>query len=110
LGKFSSNLDEIDAIAMMRALGAIHEGRAELIISPLGDGSNTGVVCKFRMNFDVLPDSQLPSIVEVSQPWPCKVCKSFWGHVYNGLYALDVAIGGRYSQDELFPKGPDTPV
>jgi hypothetical protein len=56
------------------------------------------------MKFDVLPGSSLPAEVMAESEWPCGVCGSFWGHVFNGLFALDFKIGEVYGQSDLWDK------
>ena len=92
MGKSSSGPDLIDVESMMRAMGAVHSGHVELLLKPRGRGLGTGVSVQARMMFDVLPGSSLPAEVMTESEWPCGVCESFWGHVFNGLYALDFQV------------------
>ena len=98
----SNGPDEIDIETMMRAMGALHSGVVTVAYSPLGTGSSGGVQTVAEMHFHVLPGSSLPSIVGVTAQWPCNQCKSFWGHIYHLLHALDVEIGRVYKQDSLW--------
>jgi len=109
MGKYSSTLDQTDVIAMMRALGALHSGVVTLTFLPLGTGSSGSVEVVAMIHFDVLPGSHLPSEVVAKSYWPCKTCKSFWGHVYNGLYTLDQEISRVYQQEALWKDGQETP-
>lgn len=104
MGKSSTGPDLIDVETMMRAMGALHSGHVELVVKPRGLGLGTGVEIVASMNFDVLPGSALPSQVISQSEWPCGVCGSFWGHVFNGLYALDYQIGQVYEQSDLWEK------
>lgn len=104
MGKSTNGPDLIDCEAMMRAIGAVHSGHVELRLRPTGTGLGTGVSIQAIMNFDVLPGSSLPAQIVSESDWPCGVCGSFWGHVFNGLYALDFKIGEVYEQSELWQK------
>lgn len=94
--------DHLDCETMMRAMGALHSGVVEVKFSPLGIGSSGGVITQAEIHFHVLPGSSLPSIVGVTANWPCSQCKSFWGHIYHLLHALDVEIGRVYKQESLW--------
>jgi len=98
----TSALCEVDAENMMRALGALHSGHVGLMFSPLGIGSSGGVLVTALMTFDVLPGSSLPAAVVAEGPYPCKECKTFWGHVYSVLHGLDEEIGRTYKQESLW--------
>lgn len=104
MGKSSNGPDLVDVESVMRALGALHSGHVVLSVQPLGNGFGTGVAVKLSMNFDVLPGSALPAVVGSDSEWPCGVCGSFWGHVFNGLYALDFKIGEVYGNSKLWDK------
>ncbi len=100
--KSTNGPDELDCETMMRALGALHSGHVGVMFSPLGTGSSGGVLVSAMMTFDVLPGSSLPGGVVAEGPYPCKDCKSFWGHVYSVLHALDFKIGEVYKQESLW--------
>lgn len=100
--KSSNGPDEVDAETMMRALGALHSGIVGLTFSPAGTGSSGGVDVTATMLFDVLPGSSLPAAVSATALYPCKDCKTFWGHVYSMLHALDRKIGEVYEQSSLW--------
>jgi hypothetical protein len=102
MGKPTNGPDEVDVMTMMRAMGALHSGRVSVLFTPRGIGSDTTVDVVASMEFDVLPGSSLPPLVSSIAPWPCKTCKSFWGHVYNGLYTLDQKIGEVYEQKDMW--------
>lgn len=102
MGKSTNGPDLTDCEAMMRAIGAVHSGHVELVLKPAGRGLASGVSVLLRMTLDVLPGSSLPSEIVVENEWPCAVCGSFWGHVFNGLYALDFEIGQTYEQSSLW--------
>ena len=102
MSKFTEELCEVDIEMMSRAIGSVHSGTVEVVLSPHGTGFNGGVTVTCRMNLDVLPGSSLPATVVVVSEWPCKDCKTFWGHVFNGLYQLDQAVGKVYEQKSLW--------
>lgn len=104
MGKSTTGPDLQDCEAMMRAMGAVHSGRVELRLRPRGRGLGTGVSIELVMTLDVLPGSSLPAEIKAESEWPCGVCGSFWGHVFNGLYSLDYQIGQVYEQSELWQK------
>jgi hypothetical protein len=101
VGKFMNGPDEWDVIGMMSALAAVHHGRVELIMSPLGPGFGPSVMVTFQITFDVLPGSELPKVVGVQNAWPCKDHKSLIPHLYEGLYRLDAAVQAEYEQAPL---------
>jgi len=98
----TSALCEVDAETMMRALGALHSGYVVLMFSPLGTGSSGGVMVTASMHFNVLPGSSLPVAVMAEGAFPCKECKTFWGHVYSVLHELDAEIGRTYRNETLW--------
>lgn len=102
VGKSMSGPDEIDVIAMAKAIGSLHSGHVELIVRPSGTGfsPSAGVIC--RITFDVLPGSALPSSVEVKSTWPCEAHRTLAAHLYDGLYRLDFAISKVYKNEELW--------
>lgn len=102
MGKSTSGPDEIDVMAMMAALSALHSGRVELIMSLDGTGFVPLAKVLVVMNFDVLAGSSLPPQVAVECIWPCETHKKLWACVYNGLHVLDHAISKVYSQEELW--------
>lgn len=94
--------DWVDVQGMMRAIQAVHSGRIEIVVSPLGTGFGSGVDVHCRMLFDVLPGSQVPPVVEVNRPWPCNEHKSMASHVYSLIYELDFQISKVYNQEGLW--------
>lgn len=100
--KSTTGPDELDVETMMRAMGALHSGNVGVMFTPVGIGSNGGVNVAAMMNFNVLPGSSLPAAVVAEAVYPCKVCGSFWGHVYSTLHALDQKIGEVYEQESLW--------
>ena len=94
--------DEMDVETMMRAMGALHSGTVCVAFSPVGTGSSGGVLTTAQIVFDVLPGSQLPSVVGTTGQWPCNQCKSFWGHIYHLLHSLDHEISKVYEQESLW--------
>jgi hypothetical protein len=87
---------------MMRAMGSLHSGHVVLEVLPSGTSLNGGVETRLTMHFDVLPGSSLPATVVCTSNYPCGTCGSFWGHVFNGLYGLDVMIGQTYENKKLW--------
>lgn len=100
--KSSNGPDETDVEMMMRAMSALHSGHVAVMFSPAGIGSTGGVVVGAAMNFDVLPGSSLPAAVMAEGLYPCKECKTFWGHVFSVLHALDYKISEVYQQESLW--------
>lgn len=102
MGKYSSSgPDETDVMALMIALGTIHSGRVEVIMSPDGLGFTPKIEVTCRVTFDVLPGGALPRTVEVKNGWPCNAHRTMWAHVYDGLHRLDVAVQHAYEQERL---------
>lgn len=98
----SNGPDEVDLETMMRAMGALHSGVAELQLSPLGIGGSGGLITTARLIFHTMPGSALPAVVGATSNWPCKQCKSFYGHLYHLLHALDQEVGKAYRNEELW--------
>jgi len=94
--------DWIDVEGMMRAIRGLHSGRVELVVLPTGTGFGTGVDVIARMEFDVLPGSSLPPVVEVCRGWPCDQHARLVAHCFSLLYELDAAIGKVYQQESLW--------
>jgi hypothetical protein len=94
--------DWIDVEGLMRAIQALHSGAVALTVSPTGTGFGTGVCMTARMNFDVLPGSALPPVVEVTKGWPCDQHKTLVSHAFSLMYELDAAIGKVYKQESLW--------
>lgn len=97
----TSGPDEIDVMAMIQALQAVHTGRVEFIVRPDGIGFSPSVVVICRATFDVLDGSALPKQVEVENAWPCNEHATLWAHIYDGLHRLDSAIARAYEQMKL---------
>jgi hypothetical protein len=96
-----SGPDETDVMAMMSAISTVHNGHVEVVLVTAGIGFMPSVKVKCRVTFDVLPGSQLPTAVEVENPYPCGDHSTMWAHVYDGLYRLDAAIQLAYEQAPL---------
>ncbi len=101
MGKFGNSPDEIDVMAMMQAIQAVHAGHVELTVRPDGIGFTPRVMVRLEATFPVLDGSRLPSSVVVENPYPCADHTTLWAHVYDGLYRLDAAIQRAYEQAEL---------
>lgn len=86
----------------MRAIQSLHSGAIECVVSPLGTGFGSGVTVTCRMNFHVLPGSQIPPRVEVTRDWPCNSHATLVAHVYRLLFDLDHAISKVYRQEGLW--------
>jgi hypothetical protein len=81
--------DWTDVETMMRYVEDLLECRVSLTISPEGIGGAGGLIVALTIRRDVLPGSDLtPEVVEASR-WPCGLCGSLPGHVWNGLWRLD---------------------
>lgn len=99
--KFTSGPDEIDVMAMIQAISAVHSGRVEVVLQQGGIGFVPRVEVICRATFDVLDGSQLPESVEVQNGYPCAEHSGMWSHIYDGLYRLDAAIQAAYEQAKL---------
>lgn len=110
MGKSTSGPDEIDVLAMMTAMQALHSARVELTVKLGGPGFNISAETELRAVFDVLPGSSLPREVKVSKPWPCRDHRTLLSHLYAGLYELDFQISKVYKQETLWGTPPDTPA
>lgn len=102
MGKSTDGPDWIDVEMMMRALSALHSGRAGVTVLPVGIGSTGGLSVACSMMFDVLPGSALPPMVSTTSEWPCNSHATFAGHVFAGLHALDFEISKVYKNEELW--------
>lgn len=93
-----------DVAAMMKAVEAMHSARVEYRLRTAGKGvsGNMHIVCAAQ--FDVLPGSDLPAVVEVGHSWPTKAVSTFDGLLYNLLWQLDYAIQMAYEQMPLEEK------
>jgi len=91
----------MDIEVMLRALDGIHSGQTRLVISAAGAGASGGLHVEVVTDFAALPGGrQFPRVVSVSE-YPCKICKSFEGHLFEGLYIHDANIGRAYEQMKL---------
>lgn len=106
MGKSTTGPDEIDVLAMMTAMQALHSGRVEFVVSLGGPGFSITANTELRMRFDVLPGSALPPEVVVSKPWPCPDHRTLLAHLYAGLYELDYQISRVYRQETLWGEVP----
>lgn len=94
--KSTNGPDEIDVMAMMKAIAAVHDGRVELRVRSEGTGFTPSVVTTWKASFDVLAGSRLPVEVVVENPYPCADHPTLMAHLYDGLYRLDAAIQRAY--------------
>lgn len=94
--------DWLDVETMQRAIGTLHSGRVECLVSPLGIGGTGGLQTCVRIVFDRLPGSSLPVEVKVERGWPCNEHAALSAHVYALLYDLDYQISKVYEQRELW--------
>lgn len=97
----SNGPDCLDVIPIMSAIERLHSVHVAVVVSPPGIGSPTTAHVALSAIPDLLPDSGLPSAVTVSFEWPDSQGRSFWGSVYNSLWALDEAISSTYKQESL---------
>lgn len=98
----STGPDWTDVEIAMRVLGALHSGRVSVVFSPSGLGGNGGLNTSVRMEFDVLPGSSIPAVVNVDGRFPCPDCKTLEGHIFAGVYRLDHAIAKEFENAELW--------
>jgi len=99
--RHSNGPDEIDVIALLTAIQAVHEGRVEIVLRRNGIGFSPSVVVACQATFAVLDGSTLPEQVVVENGWPCSEHATLWAHIYDGLHRLDAAIQKAYEQMEL---------
>lgn len=100
--KSSNGPDMTDIESLMRALSGLHSARVELKFSPIGIGSSGGVSISATANFERLPGSSLPAIVETEEKWPNSQGLDFFGQLFNLLYQLDWRISQVYQSEELW--------
>lgn len=95
--------DAIDCEVLMRAIEGLHGGQVQLTVTPVGISSTGGL----GLVLSYQPPAQLGGVsaepVLYTTTYPSAHYAEFFACVFNGLYALDSAIGRRYVQ-ETFPK------
>lgn len=99
--KSTNGPDEIDVMALLTAISAVHEGRVEIVLRRNGIGFSPSVMVTCRATFDVVDGSSLPAQVIVENGWPCSEHQTLWAHIYDGLHRLDSAIQTSYEQMNL---------
>lgn len=83
---------------MMEALSTLHECHIGCLVTTAGQGHNGLLHITLMAQFDVLPGSNMPVLVEAVSTWPNVDSRDLAGWVYGGLYALDFKIGEAYQQ------------
>jgi hypothetical protein len=94
--------DWIDVEVMMRALNALHSGKAGLTFLPRGIGSSGGLETGASFMFDVLPGSSIDPCTTVIKNWPCTQHKTLAAHCFALLHELDFAISEMYKNEALW--------
>jgi hypothetical protein len=98
----SNGPDWTDVEMLMRAMGSLHSAHVALVVSPLGNGLNGGVMVVGSALFELLPGSALPPAVQVEKAWPCNTHKTLATHAFALLHELDFAISRVYKNEELW--------
>lgn len=98
----TSSPDWIDVETMMRAMSALHSGRAGITVLPRGIGATGGLSVGASFMFDVLPGSSIPESVSAIKDWPCSSHRDLVSHCFALLYELDHKIQRMYEQTEIW--------
>lgn len=98
----STGPDWMDVIGAMNALSALHSGRVEVNVRLAGVGLATSVEVQAIMQFEALPNSELPKQVEITKEYPDRESRTYAGFVFKLLYELDHKIGEAYRCAPLF--------
>jgi len=86
---------------IMAAVAGVHSADVELAVTVGSQGHNGVCELKMRANFNVLPGSDLPRVVEVKMSFPNNQAATIAGTIYNLAWQLDHAIGKAYEQMSL---------
>lgn len=102
MGKSTNGPDWTDVEMMMRSIGSLHSGHVGFTSVPYGTGATGGLVVVCSMMFELVPGSDLPSMVSTESRWPCNEHADFVSHVFAGLHRLDFEISKTYKNEALW--------
>jgi len=99
--KSTNGPDWTDVMMTMNVLEQTHDCRVGATVIPGGLAHNGGGKVTVWADFDVLPDSEVPSRVEIAFNWPSGRGLGLVGALYRALIELDYKVGGEYRQSKL---------